>query len=306
MKDQAEKLRKLMNAKDNNTTKDIVANKTKVLAITSGKGGVGKSNFAVNLAISIKHLGYKVILMDTDFGLANIEILTGTNMKYTLADSITTDKDLYEVMGDGPEGIKLISGGSGFYEFSVISEKNATELLENIQKLESYTDFIIIDTGAGVSNVVLDFVMASNDVIIITTPDPTSVMDAYTMLKTLTINGYKGTLNIVTNMVKNRMEAYNTYYKLNKASNSFLKHELNFLGYLEKTNIVTKAVKNQIPFILSNPTSTISKKINVMALKFIDNKEDDYNEKPTSFTEKLKNFFLKKGDANENKNDGHL
>lgn len=297
MKDQAEKLRKLMNTTDSQKKfNNKITSTAKVLAITSGKGGVGKTNFAINLAISIKRLGYSVLVLDADFGLANIEILTGTNIKYTIADCINEGKDIEEIIGDGPEGIKLISGGSGFHELSIMNEENIIKLLKDLKNLESNTDFIIIDTGAGVSKVVLDFVMAANEVFVVTTADPTSVMDGYTMLKTLTINGYRGKLNIVINNVNNRTEAYNTYYKLNRASNSFLKQDITFFGYLEKSNIVSKAVKSQIPFLLSSPKSPISKKINVMALNLVDSKEHNNIQQHSRFTEKLKYLFFGKDD----------
>lgn len=295
MKDQAEKLRQLMKGKVDRETNFFLKKKAKVVAVTSGKGGVGKTNFAINLAISIRRLGYKVLVLDADLGLANIEILTGTNIKYTIADLIASDKEIHEIIGNGPEGIKLISGGTGLHELSIMNDENIERLLTEIESLESLTDFIIIDTGAGISNTVLNFVMAADEAILITTPDPTSIMDGYTMIKALTNNGYRGKLNIVTNIVSGRKEAVDTFNKLNKASNSFLKIELYFLGYLEKNNIVSKAVKNQTPFLLFSPKSTISKRINIMALRFIDSNRDYEIENYMGFAEKLKNLLLRRG-----------
>ncbi len=228
MKDQAERLRELMRNKE----KSRAANKkAKVLAITSGKGGVGKTNFAINLAISIKRLGHKVLVLDADLGLANVEILTGTNAKYTILDLILGRKSINEIIITGPEEIKLISGGSGLEELSVMDEENINRLIEELERLESSIDFIIIDTGAGISDLVTKFVMAADEVIVVTTPDPTSIMDAYTMIKTLINNGYESKLNVVTNMVNNKKEAITTFNKLNMAANNFLKTELNFLGF---------------------------------------------------------------------------
>ncbi|CCQ93031.1 Site-determining protein [[Clostridium] ultunense Esp] len=295
MKDQAEKLRQLMKGKVGRETNSFFKKKAKVVAVTSGKGGVGKTNFAINLAISIKRLGYKVLVLDADLGLANIEILTGINIKYTIADLLASGKRIDEIVGNGPEGIKIISGGTGLHELSIMNDENIERLLTEIERLESLTDFIIIDTGAGISNTVLNFVMAADEAILITTPDPTSIMDGYTMIKALTNNGYRGKLNIVTNIVNSRKEAMDTFNKLNKASNSFLKIELYFLGYLEKNNIVSKAVKNQTPFVLSSPKSTISKRINIMALKFIDSNSDVEIENDMGFTQKLKNLLFRRG-----------
>ena len=295
MKDQAEKLRELMKEEARDEDKGIVGSKARVLAVTSGKGGVGKTNFAINLAISLKRLGYRVLIFDADIGLANIEILAGVNIKYTIADLIISGKDIHEIIGEGPEGIKIISGGSGFNEVLMMSHENINKLLKEIERLESFIDFIIIDTGAGVSNIVLDFVMATDEAILLTTPDPTSLMDGYTMIKALTTNGYKGKLNIVVNIVSNRIEAKNIFYKLNKVSNNFLKVELHFLGYLEKSNIVNKAVINQRPFLLSDPKSIISKKVNIMALNFVDSYDLKEIEQRKSFTQKLKDLIFRRG-----------
>lgn len=292
MKDQAERLRELMRNKE----KSRAANKkAKVLAITSGKGGVGKTNFAINLAISIKRLGHKVLVLDADLGLANVEILTGTNAKYTILDLILGRKSINEIIITGPEEIKLISGGSGLEELSVMDEENINRLIEELERLESSIDFIIIDTGAGISDLVTKFVMAADEVIVVTTPDPTSIMDAYTMIKTLINNGYESKLNVVTNMVNNKGEAITTFNKLNMAANNFLKTELNFLGFLERNNLVSRAVKEQRPFILSNPRSTISKRINFMALKFVETNNGVKMDKKDSFTSKLKNLLFKRG-----------
>lgn len=293
MKDQAEKLRNIM---ENRVQKNIKLsrNKAKVLAITSGKGGVGKSNFAVNLAISLKRLGYRVLILDADIGLANIEILTGINIKYTIMDLIKKDMDIHDIIGEGPEGVKIISGGSGIHQLSMMDKKNTNRLLGEIEKLEFEMDYIIIDTGAGVSNIVLDFVMASDETILITTPDPTSLMDAYTMIKALTTNGYKGKINIVANIVENRQEGVSIFNKLNKVSKKFLDVNLNYLGYLKRDAIVNKAVKIQQPFLILNSSSNISKKMNVIALKFVNPNEYDKKTEEPGFVQKLKDLLFRR------------
>lgn len=294
MKDQAEKLRNIM---ENRVQKNIKLsrNKAKVLAITSGKGGVGKSNFAVNLAISLKRLGYRVLILDADIGLANIEILTGINIKYTIMDLIKKDMDIHDIIGEGPEGVKIISGGSGIHQLSMMDKKNTNRFLGEIEKLEFEMDYIIIDTGAGVSNIVLDFVMASDETILITTPDPTSLMDAYTMIKALTTNGYKGKINIVANIVENRQEGVSIFNKLNKVSKKFLDVNLNYLGYLKRDAIVNKAVKIQQPFLILNSSSNISKKMNVIALKFVNPNEYDKKTEEPGFVQKLKDLLFRRG-----------
>jgi len=298
MKDQAYNLRKIMDNINSNINGPPAKKKAKVLTITSGKGGVGKTSIAVNLAISIKRLGYEVVVIDVDFGLANVEIITGTYIKYTISDAIINYKRIEEIMVEGPEGIKLISGGFGLHEKIIMNNDNINCFLKEIEKLENLVDFIIIDTGAGVSKELLNFIMAADETILITTPDPTSIMDSYTILKALTINGYKGKLNIIANIVNSRKEAYDTYNKIFKASKNFLNQELQFLGYLERSDVVNKAVKNQYPFILSDPNSPISKKINIMALKFIDPSKHNKRRENKSFARRLVELLNIRGGFN--------
>lgn len=294
MKDQAERLRRIISNLEKNTSENKRAHRAKVLAVTSGKGGVGKTNVAVNFAISLRLLGYKVLILDVDFGLANVDIITGTNVRNTISDCIKLNLDIDEVINEGPEGIKIISGGSGFYELSIMNEENIDKFLNLIEKLESTMDFIIIDTGAGVSNTVLKFVMAAEEAIIVTTPEPTSIMDSYTMIKALMLNGYRGKLNILANIVNSRREAYSIYNKLETVSQNYLKCNLNFLGYIEKSDTVTKAVRNQTPFILFDPKDSISKSIKIMALKFAEPNRYMINQPKSKFTERLKKLLFSK------------
>lgn len=294
MKDQAERLRRIISNLEKDVSENRRTNRAKVLAVTSGKGGVGKTNVAVNFAISLKLLGYKVLILDVDFGLANVDIITGTNVKNTISDCIKLGLDIEEVINEGPEGIKIISGGSGFYELSIMNEENIDKFLNLVEKLESTMDFIIIDTGAGVSNTVLKFVMAAEEAIIVTTPEPTSIMDSYTMIKALMLNGYRGKLNILANIVNSRREAYSIYNKLETVSQNYLKCNLNFLGYIEKSDTVTKAVRNQTPFILFDPKDSISKSIKIMALKFADPNRFLVNRPKSKFTERLKKLLFSK------------
>ena len=288
MEDQAKRLRELMGNKAH------TQKKAKTLAIASGKGGVGKTNFAINLAISLKNLGHSVLLFDADIGLSNIEILTGISAKYTIIDLILKSKSIYDIIEEGPKGIKIISGGFGYYDLSIINDENLNKLFSEIEKLEGQVDFIIFDIGAGISDMVLNFILATDEAILITTPDPTSLMDVYTLIKALTISGYSGILNIVTNIVENRTEALNIFEKLNKVSNNFLNIELKFLGYLEKDNLVSKSVRSQQPFTLMFPKADISKRMNIMALKLIDIHFVE-EEIKLSFTQKLKSLIFERG-----------
>lgn len=294
--DQAENLRKIMNSKTQNKKEEVsVDKKAKVISISSGKGGVGKTNFAVNFAISLKKLGNKVVIIDADIGLGNVEILSGISIKNTISDIIYSNKNIIEIMGEGPEGIKIISGGSGLKELALLNDENLQKLIEEIEELQSIVDYIIIDTGAGISPLVIDFVMASSEVIVISTADPTSIMDSYVLIKSLTITGYTGKINIVANLVKDKNEGKEVYSKLSNASNNFLRVQTNYFGYIERNDIVNHAVKNQVPFVISHPNNSISKKVRAMAMEYLDNKEQLESNDSISFARKILKIFKKRG-----------
>ncbi|CAK7042873.1 ATP-binding protein [Tissierella sp. P1] len=297
MIDQAEKLRKIMQSRDiRNEREPLTENKAKVIAISSGKGGVGKTNFAINFSISLRRLGYEVVVIDADIGLSNIEILAGLNVNNTISDIIFSDKDIFEIMTDGPEGIKIISGGSGLKELRLLKDDNFPKLIQEIEKLQTATDYIIIDTGAGISNSVTDFIMTSNELIVICTPDPTSLMDSYTLIKSINYSGFAGKINVVCNLVNNRNEGKEIYDKLSNAANNFLRVQINYLGYIEKNDLVNFAVRNQIPFIISHPNSPISKRINIMAMGFLGNESLKTESDKTSFAKRILDVFFKRGD----------
>ncbi|MDR7856250.1 MinD/ParA family protein [Tissierella sp.] len=295
--DQADKLRKIMNTNiikdEENLNKE---NKAKVISISSGKGGVGKTNFAINFSISLSRLNYKVVIIDADIGLSNIEILAGVNMNYTLADIVLSDKTIFDIMGNGPEGIKIISGGSGLKELKLFDNDNILKLMKEIENLQSTVDYIIIDTGAGISPAVTDFIMTSSELIVVCTPDPTSLMDSYTLIKSVIHTEYKGHISVVTNLVSGRNEGKEIYTKLSNTSNNFLGVQVDYLGYIERNELVTQGIRNQIPFTVSHPNSPISKRINTMAMNFLDNQALVKKDIKLSFAKKIFDIFSRRGD----------
>jgi flagellar biosynthesis protein FlhG len=300
MKDQAQRLREIIrNSKIKKTENQIIrkTGKTRVIAVTSGKGGVGKSNFTVNLAISLINLGYRVVILDADIGLANVDILLGIIPKYTIADIIYNGKDILEVMIDGPNNLKIIAGGSGLKDLIEISSEQLNKLINELYKLEEYADFILIDTGAGLSNMVLNFVNAANEIIIVTTPEPTSLTDAYAMIKAITMYGNHEKLNVIINGVEDNNEGDEVLRKLNRVVERFLKASIVGLGYIYKSRLVVDSVKNQRPFTLLYPNSDVSKKINSIAINLISgfNNEENYESGFGSFVKKIKAFFGKGG-----------
>ena len=177
--DQAEQLRSIIKA--NNIQKSLA----RVIAVTSGKGGVGKSSTSINLAIQLRKLGQRVIILDADFGLANIEIMFGIMPKNNLSDVIYQGKSISEIITWGPMEVGFISGGSGIAELSNLSRNYLVSIIRNLSELDSIADIIIVDTGAGISDAVLEFLIASGEILLVTTPEPTSITDSYSLMKAI-------------------------------------------------------------------------------------------------------------------------
>ena len=178
--DQAQQLRKII--KNTNLPQRP---KARIITVTSGKGGVGKSNVAINIAIQFRKLGHRVIILDADFGLANIEIMFGTVPKHNLCDLIYQGKNIKDIITWGPMDVGFISGGSGISDMYNLSQDYLVYIIVNLAELDAIADTIIIDTGAGVSNAVLEFLVASGEVILVLTPEPTSITDSYSLMKAL-------------------------------------------------------------------------------------------------------------------------
>lgn len=287
--DQAARLRALVKEQvNNNSTKKLA----RVITITSGKGGVGKTSTSVNLAIQLKKLGYSVIILDADFGLANIEVLFGIIPKYNLSDMIFKGKDLEEIITTGPLGIEFISSGTGIQELTELTSEQLSYLIKQLETVDHLADFIIIDTGAGISKNVLEFVLASNEVLIVTTPEPTSITDSYALLKAIKKNNAFHedaiTFNIITNRVNSQKSGEDIYNKLNLVSNKFLNINMNFLGYIPQDNHVQKAVMNQKPFSIMYPSSQATKAIESLAQRIISmNSKTESNKGMTGFFKKF-------------------
>lgn len=300
MRDQAEKLRELINSKKIVDTKPGSIKrigKTRVIAVTSGKGGVGKTNFTINLAISLSNLGYKIILIDADIGLANVDVALGIFPKYTIADVINGKKQITDIITEGPNGIKVIAGGSGKNELLYVDKGNLDYIVDQLMVLENYADFILIDTGAGLSNIVLSFVNAADEIILITTPEPTSLTDCYAMVKTLSNKGRVSNLKLIVNRSESSNEAKDVYQKISIVSQKFLKAKIEDLGFLYNSKIVAESVKKQMPFIVLHPNSEISYKINSIALKISGGyaDEDSNSQGLKGFGMRILRFFDKGG-----------
>lgn len=279
MKDQAERLREIIssikNYKEDEKNTVLLTEKpgSRVIAITSGKGGVGKTNFTVNLGIKFAKMGLRVVIIDADLGLANVDVVMGKMSKYNLSDVINSNRDILEILEEGYEGVRFVSGGSGVQELVKLNKTQLVDLLMKLGKLDEEADVILIDTGAGLSENVISFVHAAREVILLTTPEPTSITDAYALIKTITGRDKTKNIKVVVNRADNAAEAFNILDKLNVVTQKFLGVKLHKLGYILNDACVTKAVKIQQPFVISFNRSEASKNMDDIALTLMDNKE---------------------------------
>ncbi|HHW67374.1 MAG: flagellar biosynthesis protein FlhG [Epulopiscium sp.] len=294
MIDQAENLRKIIHG--NNQFKNEVskARSARVITITSGKGGVGKSNVAVNLAVQLRKIGKKVVIIDADFGLANIEVILGIVPQYTISDVMNGKKVITDVMTEGPLNIKFISGGSGVQDLIRLNESQLSYFIKNLYLLDKMADFILIDTGAGLTDPVLSFSRAADEIILVTTPEPTSITDAYALVKTLSIQNSKSIPNIklLVNRVDDEEEGKEIYLKLKQVSKRFLGIEIEELGYIPYDRALVKSVKLQEPVSISFPKSEVSRAFEDVSNKIANiDSVDKTGSGFTSFVKRLMNIF---------------
>lgn len=272
--DQAQQLRNII--KQQNMQQQHLA---RVITVTSGKGGVGKSNMSVNMAIQLSRLGKKVIILDADFGLANVEVMLGTRPKYNMADMIFGGKNIRDVICKGPENIGFISGGSGIKELSNLSKDQISGIINMMYGLDSLADIIIIDTGAGISDAVIDMVLASSEVLLVTTPEPTSITDAYALLKTINktpgFNAENTKIRMIGNRTLNMSNGYDLYNKLNSVVERFLNMKMEYLGAVPFDVNLTKAVMRQQPVSIAYPNTPAVKSIKAMAKTLIDMEQSE-------------------------------
>lgn len=270
MMDQAQKLRSMVRSQSQPAS---ARNLARVITITSGKGGVGKSSISVNLAIAFAQMGKRVVVLDADFGLANVEIMLGIRPAYNLADMMFRGKKLREVVTQGPENIGFISGGSGIQEMTNLTKEQLLNLSASLRELDQMADIILIDTGAGISDSVMEFVLASSEILLVATPEPTSITDAYALLKTLNkrpeyLADHSG-IKLIVNRVRDQKEGQELYQKLNIVTDKFLNFSLQHLGSIPQDNHIVRAVMAQKPLVTASPGAPASRAIIEMAEKLI-------------------------------------
>lgn len=256
--DQAEQLRNIIKA-----SAQAPRPVARVITVTSGKGGVGKSNTAINIAIQLRKMGQRVIILDADFGLANIEIMFGAVPKFNLSDLIYQGKNIKEIITWGPMEVGFISGGSGIVGLSNLNRDYLNYIIRNLAELDAIADVIIVDTGAGISDAVLEFLVASGEVLLVTTPEPTSITDSYSLLKALNrhprFSPEASQVKVIANRVFNDVEGQLLFNKLNAVVARYLKLPISYLGAIPLDNQLSKAVMQQTPVSIQSPNSKSAK-----------------------------------------------
>jgi flagellar biosynthesis protein FlhG len=251
MTDQAEQLREIMRSKNGAGNQ-----KTRIIAVASGKGGVGKTNLSINIALAYARLGKKVIVMDADLGLANVNVVLGIIPKYNLYHLIRKQKNLQEILLDTSYGIQIIAGASGFSKIANLSDEEREHFIEELSGL-SEADVIVIDTSAGVSHNVLDFIAAADEALIVTTPEPTAITDAYGIIKIIAteIDNMNLGLKLIVNRVKSVTEGKKVSERVISIAGQFLNLKVDYLGYVYDDPVVSSSVLKQKPFMVVDPNS---------------------------------------------------
>ena len=291
--DQAENLRNIIKKKNVKSVKN-----SRVIAVTSGKGGVGKSSTSINLALQFKRLGKKVVILDADFGMANIEVMFGVIPKYNLSDLLFKEKEIKDIVCEGPEGVQFISGGSGIAKLVNLDNEQIRRLVNKMGDLEDIADVIIIDTGAGIAPSVMEFLVASPEILLVTTPEPTSITDSYALLKALSMNENFDktftTIKMTANKVSSESEGRKVYDKLSVVVSKFLNIDIGFVGTVPHDKDITKAIMKQKPVSIMYPNSTASRHYQSI-VQILDNPEESVdNSKHKGIRGYIKTIFANK------------
>ena len=287
MDDQATRLRRMI--EDKNTfpgvsgqsrslgkrTGQTVAKKgPRTIAITSGKGGVGKTNLTVNLAIALGNMGKRVIIIDADMGMANVDILLGTTSRINLMSLLEPDVALEDVLLRGPYGVSYISGGSGMEHAMELTVMEREILFKKLAGCEDWADIILIDTGAGIGNNVLDFISAADEVLLITTPEPTALTDAYAVMKGYSSITEDPNIKLIVNRVIDEPEIREVVGTLSRTAERFLKLSVECLGYIYDDQMMIKSVRQQVPVMASHPDAVSSRCIVSIATGLLNGRQE--------------------------------
>ncbi len=243
----------------------------KVIAVTGGKGGVGKTNLSVNLSIAIAEMRRRVVLMDADLGLANVDVLLGLKTKYTIADVLDGSRSLTEVLLNGPGGIRVVPASSGIQQMAELSAQEHAGLIHAFSELSDQLDVLVVDTAAGISDTVVSFVRAAQEVIVVVCDEPSSITDAYALIKLLNVEHGVFRFRVIANMTRSTQEGINLFTKLNTVCDKFLDVSLQYIGNVPFDENVRKAIQKRQPLLQFAPRTKAA-----VAIKGIAQKVDEW------------------------------
>ncbi|MFC9707995.1 MinD/ParA family protein [Paenibacillus sp. JNUCC31] len=269
MKDQAASLRNMVSMPNAANEMQRDQRSSKIITVASGKGGVGKSNFTLNFALTLQALGQKVLVFDADIGMANIDVLMGTSSSYNLYHLLYRQKSIQEIIQLGASGLPYIAGGSGMKELFSLSDRDLEFFAEQVEEIAQEMDYVIFDTGAGLSRENMKFIGAADECLIITTPEPTSITDAYALVKVMHGQENATPFRMIVNRVEDQQEAERVADKIAGVAKRFLQTDIPLLGYISEDAQVVKAVKRQVPYSLAYPNAKASKDIEKLALRYL-------------------------------------
>lgn len=264
------------------------------ITVTSGKGGVGKTSFIINFAISLAKQGKKVLLFDADLGMANVDVLLKTNTRYSIIDVIDGTKSMNEVIAEAPGGISLIAGGSGIQQLASLTPVQFNRITSGFNYLESQYDYVLIDTGAGLSKNVTNFIFASDETIVLTTPEPHAITDAYSIIKVILEESRDVDLKLIINKCETPAEGTEVLKRITGVVKNFLNYTINPFGYLPESKVVSRSIREQAPFALTHPSSDVGKAVTALAEKQTNPSIHDQSRresKPSSFVNRFIKLF---------------
>jgi len=281
MTDQAQKLREL-----------AAAHKTQphVITVTSGKGGVGKSNVVINLAIALSHRGKQVLVIDADLGLANIDVLLGLNNRFNLTHALDGKMKLKDVVVEGPAGIKVIPGSSGIPRIANLGGRRRRDLVASFKELEDEADIILIDTSAGMNKHVINFAIMADDIVLVTTPEPSAITDAYAMIKVIHAQKPMAKLGLVVNLARSEAQAAEVANKIAQVASQFLNFRISILGTVLSDPYVPRAVMQRKPWAELYPRAPATRAINRMADSIL-NGDDIPSTQRNGFIQRISTYF---------------
>jgi flagellar biosynthesis protein FlhG len=280
--DQAQHLRELVRDRES---------RARILAVTSGKGGVGKSNTTVNLAIALAAQGARVVVLDADLGLANVEVLLGLNSLYNLQHVINGEKSIAQILVKGPGGIEVVPGSSGITRIADLNAAARQSVLAGLRDLQDLADFVIIDTMAGIGQNAVAFASAADETLIVTTPEPSAIVDGYAMIKTLYALRDDAVIRMIINMAANEAQAKAVANKLSMVSQQYLSRRLNYLGWVPRDPHVSQAVMQTRPFLLQYPAAPASRCIQEIAGRILRQRSEATQTRNSGFLRRFAQAF---------------